>query len=827
MAAETVPAIVDVVSSLTRAAGLVAEALPEERLVALLARSACDVAAGDLAAVYLAPEQATGPGKRPWRLSGSAGANDSQVLSSVPLTLGAGTAILAPLFQTAREVHEPDLLDGAPGNEPLPPHLPARSFIGFPIRRRDGRAVGALLVGAYRQRAFNEQAISAARSVAQLISVGVDNARLAAAQQRERRMAAESAVTLGTVLESIDSGVCVVDLEGTLRLVNKPLHDLFGLTGRTMGLGQEDVFGSASIRFKDFDAFVARLYELQADPDMVDESEWELDTDPPRMIQRHCAPMRNVLGEVVGRVEVYTDITESRRLYTQLLSSEKLRAIGEMASGVAHDFNNLLASILGQTELLHIDELPPAAQHAIGTIRQAALDGARIVRNLQGVARPRPQTPSAAAELNETVESTVDLARPRWAGAALHGHAGIEVRLNLAPAGSVARVGIDAAELREVLINLLFNAADAMPEGGRIEITTRQSRTPGSAELEVRDSGHGMPEAVRARIFEPFYSTKGAKGSGLGLAVAYSIITRHGGAITVESEMGQGTTFVLRLPFAPTAAEPTTQQPSQAPAAPVLPAAARKPAADLKGARILVADDEPGLVAVVRQLMQRSGAEVSVAQGGGAALEKLREEGAKFDVVITDLDMPEVDGWAVTAEVKARNPNTPVVMLTGWAGEIAPEDFAKRGVDVVLAKPCSRADLESAITDLLAPKPVSGLDVLVVDDEAAFAGSLRGLLTLQGHRVTVVSSADAALDAMQSTRFDVVLTDYSLGDITGAQLADRLADRDYGSFVVLITGYATDIDDPTLMTRGIDAVLPKPCRGDDLRAVLARVRTAA
>src|SRR6185436_20453869 len=111
------------------------------------------------------------------------------------------------------------------------------------------------------------------------------------------------------VLESIDSGVCVVDLEGTLRLINKPLQDLFGLSGRTMGLPQEDVFGAASIRFKDFDGFLARLGELQADPDLVDESEWELDTDPPRIIQRHCAPMRNVLGEVVGRVEVYTDIT--------------------------------------------------------------------------------------------------------------------------------------------------------------------------------------------------------------------------------------------------------------------------------------------------------------------------------------------------------------------------------------------------------------------------------------------------------------------------------------------------------------------------------------
>ncbi len=823
MAAEPVPAFDQPLELLSRATALVAEALPEDRLTAALARAAVEAALVDFAAVYLSPEQATGPGKRPWRLTGHEG-GDPQALASLPITLGGGGGPLAPLFQSNREVREHDLQDWALPNEPLPPHLPARAFLGFPIRRRDGRAVGALLLGNRRARAFDEQTTALVRSLAQLIGVGVDNARLAAGQQRERRMAAESAVTLGTVLESIDSGVCVVDLNGIIRLVNKPLQDLFGLTGRTMGLTQEDVFAAAELRFKDGEGFLARLHELQSDPDAVDESEWELDTDPPRIVQRHCAPMRNVLGEVVGRVEVYSDITESRRLYTQLLSSEKLRAIGEMASGVAHDFNNLLASILGQTELLHVDELPPPAQQAIGIMRQAALDGARIVRNLQGMARPRPQTPSSAADLNDTVESTVELARPRWAGAALHGHAGIEVRLDLAPSATLPRVGIDPTELREVLINLLFNAADAMPEGGRIAISTRLSRTPGSAELEVRDTGHGMPESVRARIFEPFYSTKGAKGSGLGLAVAYSIITRHGGAITVESEVGNGTTFLIRLPFAPTAVplQQTAEQPAPAPAK-VAPAA--KPPVDLKGARILVADDEPGLVAVVRQLMQRSGADVTVAQGGVAALGKLREPGAKFDVVITDLDMPEVDGWAVTAEVKANHPNTPVVMLTGWAGEVAPEDFARRGVDVVLAKPCSRADLESAITDLLAPKPVSGLTVLVVDDEAAFANSLRGLLSLQGHTVTVVSSAAEALPALAAGRFDVVLTDYSLGDTSGAQLAEQLDQRGESAYIILITGYATDIDDPTLMTRGIDAVLPKPCRGDDLREVLSRVRT--
>jgi len=679
-----------------------------------------------------------------------------------------------------------------------------------------------LLATAQRARAFDDAAMVAVRSIAQLLSTGIDNARLAAAQQRERRMAAESAVTLGTVLESVSSGICVVDLDGTVRMTNKPLQAIFGFSGRTTGIDQEQLFATAAARFADMDAFAGRLAELSSDPAQVDESELELATDPPRTVQRTSAPLRNLLGEVVGRVEVYTDITESRRLYTQLLDSEKLRAIGQMASGVAHDFNNLLASILGQTELLHPDEQPPATQQAIATIKQAALDGARIVRNLQGLARPRVETPSSAADLNETVQMAVEMARPRWAGAALHGRGAIDVRLHLEDAKDLARVSIDAADLREVLLNLLFNAADAMPDGGRIDITTRPGRTPGKAEVEVRDTGQGMPDNVRERIFEPFYSTKGAKGSGLGLAVAYSIITRHGGEINVESAVGEGTTFVIRLPFAPGAdAPPSSRVPTPERSSVSRPQAA--PGKALKGARILVADDEPGLVAVVRQLMERSGASVTVAQGGAAALQSINAPDATFDVVITDLDMPEVDGWAVAAAVKSARPRTPVVMLTGWAGEIAPEDFAKRGVDVVLAKPCSRAELESTITHLLTPKVEAGFKILVVDDEPVFAGSLRGLLSLQGHTVTVVDSAHAALEATAADGFDVVMTDYSLGDLTGAKLAELLAERADSPFVVLITGYATDVDDPTLLTRGINAVLPKPCRGDDLRAVLARV----
>ena len=636
-------------------------------------------------------------------------------------------------------------------------------------------------------------------------------------------MVVESQATLGTVLESVGSGICVVELDGTLRVANKALQELFGLSGRTVGEPQEQVFASAAIKPREFEAFLSRLQELIADPSQVDESEWELATDPPRMVQRNSAPMRSQVGEVIGRVDVYEDVSESRRLYTQLLNSEKLRAIGEMASGVAHDFNNLLASILGQIELLHTDDFRPQTREAIATIRQSALDGARIVRNLQGLARPRAETPSTTADLNEAVRAAVDMARPRWAGAALHGRGAIEVSLDLADNTKLSRVAIDPAELREVLLNLLFNAADAMPDGGRIVITTRPGQRPKTADLEVRDTGQGMPETVRARIFEPFFSTKGPKGTGLGLAVAYSIITRRGGQIGVESRPGEGTTFTLNLPYVPVGAPPSSstsrlESPRRAEAA-----AARPTPASLRGARILVADDEPGLVAIVRQLMERSGAAVSIAHGGTAALEALMAPGAGFDVVITDLDMPEVDGWAVASAVKAHSPATHVVMLTGWAGEIAPEDFRQRGVDIVLAKPCSRAELESAIGNLLAAKPAVGLDVLLVDDEVAFARAVRDLLGLQGHRVTVVESALAALEALATRPFDAVLTDYSLGEMTGAELAEQLADMPAPPFTVLITGYAIEVDDASLLTRGVNAVLPKPCRGDDLRRVLARV----
>jgi len=808
---------------LTHATDLVAEGLVEEKLLRGLARCASEAAGAEMVAVYVQPDPSAS-GQPAWRLAGHFG-GDPEVLAALPRSYGEGGGVLAPLFHNAREVFEADLLEGTPTGSIVPKQFPIRSLAGLPVRSRDSRPIGVLLLGALRADAFDEDSLSVIRTIGHLVGIGMDNARLTAGQQHERRKAVESAVTLGTVLESVRTGVCVVELDGTVRVANKALQALFGLTGAAVNMSQAEVFATAAIAPRQSETFLLRLRQLLSDPSQIDESEWELATEPARIVHRYSAPMRSLVGKIVGRVDVYTDVTEARRLYTQLLNSEKLRAIGEMASGVAHDFNNVLASIVGQTELLHIDDQPPTTRLAIDTIRQAALDGARMVRNLQGLGQPRAETPLTAAVVNETIQVAVEMARPRWAGAALHGRVPIEVELKLAQGELLPRVAIDPAELREVLLNLFFNAADAMPDGGRITIATRLGRKPSTAELEINDTGHGMPESVRTRIFEPFFSTKGPKGSGLGLAVAYSIITRHAGDIEVQSEVGVGTTFTITLPYAPAASGPDAQPSANGGVVVAEPRGVVLPRV-LDGARILVADDEPGLVTIVRQFMERSGARVSVALGGKAALHALEAAGADFDVVITDLDMPDVDGWAVASAVKSDHPHTHVVMLTGWAGEIAPEDFKSRGVDVVLGKPCSRSELETAVADLLAgpsKAPPRGRDVLLVDDEAVFARAVRDLLILQGHRVTVVGSAAEALEAVASHTFDVILTDYSLGEVTGAELAETLADTPGSPYVVLVTGYATEMDDPTLLSRGLSAVLPKPCRGDDLRQIMSRV----
>ena len=350
----------------------------------------------------------------------------------------------------------------------------------------------------------------------------------------------------------------------------------------------------------------------------------------------------------------------------QLVRAEKLRALGEMASGVAHDFNNVLAVIVGRAQLMLAEVQEARHRRWLQLIERSALDGAKTVRRLQEFSRVRRDQPFVAVSLNRVVEESLEATSMRWQEEARSRGVAVEVKTRLA--ADLPPVAGDAAELREALTNLILNAVDAMPQGGTLTLATR--RADGRVELLVSDTGVGMPEDVRERIWDPFFMTKGPQGTGLGLAMTYGILSRHDARVTVESEEGCGTTF--RLSFAA----------SDLPAEPRIVAEAPRPAGPL---RCLVVDDEPDVGEVLGDVLASAGHTAVVVGSGVEAIERFQAE--RFDVVFTDLAMPGLTGWEVARRIKGLAPGVPVFLVTGFGVEVSAEEMKAKGVDAVLPKP--------------------------------------------------------------------------------------------------------------------------------------------
>jgi signal transduction histidine kinase/ActR/RegA family two-component response regulator len=417
---------------------------------------------------------------------------------------------------------------------------------------------------------------------------------------------------------------------------------------------------------------------------------------------------------------------ENARLYTaaqqaladvqhaqaEMVRTEQLRGLGQLAAGIAHDLNNTLALVLGQLELAKHADPSPELQELLANIETAASDGAATVKRLQSFARPKGTSPLTPCDLGAIVREVVELARPRWQAEPQRRGVTVTVALDLPALPPIQGY---APELREALTNLIFNAVDAMPHGGTLTLAARvtdgqsgdeargqlgegtpalpsrrvaesPSRLPGGCvELRIGDTGIGMPPEIQAKIFEPFFTTKGVQGTGLGLAVVYGIVERHGGTIAVASALGQGTTFAL-----------TFQRATEAEAAPAPPA----PAAPLLRSprRLLVVDDEPGVRQTLARLLRHASHQVVEAPDGPAALALLAT--TPVDLVITDLGMPEMNGWELARRIQAARPGLPVILLTGWQDQ-APEEAGDRAaVDAILGKPVQLPALLQAIRDL-------------------------------------------------------------------------------------------------------------------------------
>jgi GAF domain-containing protein/CheY-like chemotaxis protein len=373
------------------------------------------------------------------------------------------------------------------------------------------------------------------------------------------------------------------------------------------------------------------------------------------------------------RTRAYGELTAAQ---DHLVRTEKLRALGEMASGVAHDFNNMLAAILGRTQLLLRRVEDPRQRQWLQVIERSALDGAQTVRRLQEFARVRRDQPLVPVDLNEVVRDAVEMTHSRWHEDSLRRGVVIDVSTRL---GAVPLVAGDAAELREAMTNLILNAVDAMPSGGALTFTS--SVVDGEVEVTVSDTGIGIAESIRDSIFDPFFTTKGPQGTGLGLSMTYGILSRHGASITVESEEGRGATFRLRFPAL--TPSPTTE------------ASGREDRPDAPAVHCLVVDDEESVGAVIGDVLETLGHKTVVLTDGAAAIERLRDE--RFDVVFTDLAMPGVSGWEVARAVKEATPEVPVFVVTGFGVELSSEERRARGVDAVFSKPLNIEDLVSAM----------------------------------------------------------------------------------------------------------------------------------
>lgn len=413
-----------------------------------------------------------------------------------------------------------------------------------------------------------------------------------------------------------------------------------------------------------------------------------------------CERLRNCLERIAA---AHAEYEEQRERATH---AEKMAALGELSFGVAHNVNNTLTGILGRAQLLLRTKDAEKINSGIEMIIKSAEDGAHIIRRIQDFARKQPsrrfQTVSVAALMKDVCE----MSRPRWESRV----EGPQIRVALV-ADCTASVMGDAVELREVLVNMIYNAIDAMPSGGEIRMSSQE--TNGRVVLMIADSGTGMTPEIKSRLFDPFFTTKGKGGTGMGMAISFGIIRRHNGSIDVESEPGRGTTFRISLPVAEGAAADAEAGLAKA-----------EPSGGEDRIHVLVVDDEAAVREVLREALEAEGCEVVVAESGETALKIYDARKGRLDVVFTDIGMPEMSGWELASEIRKRSETMPLAIVSGWADAISCDARQAIKADWVVSKPFDIATIAGIANEVAERKknPVKATAELANRDVHALLG---------------------------------------------------------------------------------------------------------
>jgi two-component system, cell cycle sensor histidine kinase and response regulator CckA len=551
--------------------------------------------------------------------------------------------------------------------------------IDIDLVRRDGTTLPVRLL--HRAARLAEGELGETRTLVLDRSRGADAA--------EELRAAE--VTFSRFFNDTPFAIATLDAQGRIVQTNAPFTRIFGIEA---GQRSVDSMPIADLVSEDSrSAFARAIADAQANRSEVSPIDTAPSGDEERAVRLFVTGTEERDGSP-ERVIVYAlDMTEQRRLEAQFAQSHKMQAVGQLAGGVAHDFNNVLTAIIGFSDLLLLKHKPSDPSFAdIMSIKQSANRAAGLVRQLLAFSRRQTLRPQILEIQTHIDDLTVLLKRL----------IGEQITLDVVHGRDVWPVKADIVQLEQVIINLVVNARDAMPNGGQIHVRTRNVDEAEAARfgyrgmpaadyvlIEVEDTGTGMPPDVIEKIFEPFFSTKG---TGLGLSMVYGIIKQTGGFIYADSEVGKGTTFRIFLP------RHVSQEHHE------VPRAVKQAVRDLTGhERILLVEDEESVRAFSARALSATGYEVFQADSGEAALEVIEQLDGKLDLLVSDVVMPEMDGPALLGEVRKRFPDLEikVILVSGYAEESVRKEIEDDRSVEFLAKPYTLAQINSKVKEVL------------------------------------------------------------------------------------------------------------------------------
>jgi two-component system, cell cycle sensor histidine kinase and response regulator CckA len=499
------------------------------------------------------------------------------------------------------------------------------------------------------------------------------------ARQEQAELELERSVSmLRSTLESTADGIVALDRDRRIVDWNERFREMWGVPEELLRADDaEQVLGIILRQIDDSKAGATRFTRLIEDPDA--EEFQHLACRDGRLIERFTMP-HFVGGESVGRVWSFRDVTDRSRLQNELRQAQKLEAVGRLAGGIAHEFNNLLTAILGHADLLLGEVESTSSRESAVEIRRASERAAALTSQLLAYGRKQILR-SDVVDLNEVVGNMGGLLSPLL---------GETIELAIVKAREPARVLVDTGQIEQVVMNLVINARDAMPNGGRIEIAPGRA-ADGRVVLTVRDNGCGMDERTMQQAFEPFFTTKPqGEGTGLGLPTVLGIVEQSGGHVSLESTLGSGTTVEVLLPPASTVAETADPPPESTPVK-----------HESRGT-ILLVEDETVVRELLTSVLVKEGHEVLVAADGEEALALATSHDGPLDVLLTDLVMPGISGRALAERLTDARPELAVVYMSGYTEDAIVRHGVREAGAMFLQKPFKLPEVIGTVGELLA-----------------------------------------------------------------------------------------------------------------------------